>query len=333
MNEQKLKTIARTGMWLAAISGSIYGLLLTIVGYLLDWGPGGSTEGPLWRIFLVGLPSVLIGAYTGELIVRKLAKIMLGKQPSLHEYTIRAFAIVLLASMAAFVAGWEIGYLMGKISGAIHGLSWTVVLVYTPLMSIIYSIPVSLGAAVLFGVFVFFYLRAGSKHQGLHPRGWSPPPQDTLKLAILLILAMSCTGRQGKNEKLIASNPYLTGTWKGEGNFLDMSLNASIGSVPFEIVIDKDNIVSGKVGEARLTKTSIRKADYGFEIRGILDAKLKKDQDLDRKHLVILLVMPEDNRDSVRYSDANFHLKNNYFFDFAMRVGGVGLTKYEIIIK
>ncbi|MCK9399474.1 MAG: hypothetical protein M0Q51_05700 [Bacteroidales bacterium] len=40
MNEYKLKTITRTGMWLAAIAGSIYGLLLTIIGYLLDYSSG-----------------------------------------------------------------------------------------------------------------------------------------------------------------------------------------------------------------------------------------------------------------------------------------------------
>jgi hypothetical protein len=151
--------------------------------------------------------------------------------------------------------------------------------------------------------------------------------KDTLKIVFLLILALSCTGRQEKNEKLIAANPYLTGTWTGEGRFYNTSLNADFGPVTFEIIIKEDNTISGKIGEARLTKTSIRKASFGFEIRGILDAKLKKDKDLERKHLIILLVMPEDSRDSVRYSDANFHLKNNYFFDFAMRVGEVGLKK------
>jgi hypothetical protein len=100
-----------------------------------------------------------------------------------------------------------------------------------------------------------------------------------------------------------------------------------MGPVPFRIEIDKENIVSGMVGNARLTKTSIRKASYGFEIRGILDAKLKKDHDLDWDHLIILLVMPEDHRDSINYSNANFHLKNNYFFDFAMRVSEVALSK------
>ena len=165
MNEKKLKIITSTGMWLAAIAGSIFGLLLIIIGYLLDWGPGGSAEGPLWRILLVGIPSVLIGAYIGELMVRKLAKKMLGKHSSVLEYTIRSFAMVLLGSMAAFIAGWEIGYLMGRITGVIHGLDWITVLIYTPLMSFIYSIPVSLGAGILFGVFVFYYMKAG-------PRGY-----------------------------------------------------------------------------------------------------------------------------------------------------------------
>jgi len=332
MNDHKLKIITRAGILLAAITGSIYGLLLTITGYLLDWGPGGSMQGPLWKILLTGILSVLIGTYIGVFLVRKLAKILLAKHFKVLEFTIRSFAIVLLGSMAAFVSSWETGYLLGKITGSIEGLDWMTVLVYTPLMSFIYGIPVSLVAAVLFGVFVFLYLKAGERHQGLHPGGWSPP-KSTLKLLILLSLALSCTGRQEKNEKIIESNPNLIGRWTGEGNFFNMSLNTSIGPVPFEILINKDNTVSGKVGEARLTKTSITKTGYGFEIRGILDAKLKKDHDLGRKHLIILLVMPEDNRDSVRYSDANFHLKNNYFFDFAMRVGGVGLTKYDLSIK
>ena len=133
-------------------------------------------HGPFWRILVVGILSILIGVYVGELLVRKLAGKMFEKHLTILEYTIRSFAIVLIGSIAAFVASWEVGYLMGKITGAIENMSWTVVLVYTPLMSFIYSIPVSLGSAALFGLFVFFYLKSGNKYQGLHPRGWSPPP-------------------------------------------------------------------------------------------------------------------------------------------------------------
>jgi len=45
-------------MWLAAIVGSIYGLIFTIVGYLLDWGPGSSMEGPFWKILLASIPFI-----------------------------------------------------------------------------------------------------------------------------------------------------------------------------------------------------------------------------------------------------------------------------------
>jgi len=45
-------------MWFAAIVGSIYGLLFTIVGYLLDWGPGSSMEGPFWIILLASIPFI-----------------------------------------------------------------------------------------------------------------------------------------------------------------------------------------------------------------------------------------------------------------------------------
>jgi hypothetical protein len=150
--------------------------------------------------------------------------------------------------------------------------------------------------------------------------------KETLKILTLVFLLVACTSRHEKNQKLVEANPFLTGTWKGEGKFFNASLNESFGPVPFRIVISEDNI-SGKVGDAMLTKTIISKASYGFEIKGVLDANLKIDKDLDRKHLIILLVMPEGNLDSVKYSDANFHLKNNYFFDFAMQVGGVELRK------
>lgn len=159
MEEKKIKVIRIIGMSLAAIVGSIFGLYFPIYAYLTDSGPGGSMTGPSWKILLTGLLTVLIGAYIGELIVRLLAKRMFVKQFNLSESVLRSFAMVLTGSIAAFVASWEIGYLLGKITGTIEGLDWIAVLVYTPLMSLIYGIPVCLGAAVLMGLIVFFYLK------------------------------------------------------------------------------------------------------------------------------------------------------------------------------
>ncbi len=108
MNEHKQKIITHTGMWLAAIVGSIYGLVLTIVGYLLDWEPGSRMEGSFREVLLVGILSVLAAAYIGELVVRKLAKKKLATQLQIHAITVRLFVIVLVGCITAFVVGWEV---------------------------------------------------------------------------------------------------------------------------------------------------------------------------------------------------------------------------------
>jgi len=46
-----------------------------------------------------------------------------------------------------------------------------------------------------------------------------------------------------------------------------------------------------------------------------------------KDHLIILLVTPLKDKDGALVSDANFHLKSNYVWDFTMRVGGVMLKK------
>ena len=146
-----------------------------------------------------------------------------------------------------------------------------------------------------------------------------------------IALVISCTSQKSDNENLVASNPFLIGKWTGEGGFLNVDFNKEVGKVMLEIEINKDNTVSGKIGNARLMETSIKKVNYGFEIKGILDSRLdsriNKNKDLKKNHLIILLVTPIKNSNDVMVSDANFHLKSNYIFDFTMRVGGVLLTK------
>jgi hypothetical protein len=164
MNERKLKVVTYTGMWLTALTGSIFGLLLTIIGYLFDQGPGGGMQGPLWRILIVGLPSIFIAAYIGELIVRTLAKRLFTSQSSVRKNTLLAFIIVFVGGIAATVVGWEIGFILGKITGAID-IGWLPVLVYTPLMSFIWGIPVCFIAGILYSGFVFVYLRNGEKQK------------------------------------------------------------------------------------------------------------------------------------------------------------------------
>jgi hypothetical protein len=148
-----------------------------------------------------------------------------------------------------------------------------------------------------------------------------------LAMMFILILAISCIDQNTDKGNLIASNPFLIGKWTGEGIFFDMDINKEVGPIKIEIEIKEDNSILGKIGEAQLINTNIAEAKYGFDIKGELDSELKKGTDLNKDHLIILFVIPEENRQDVTKSDSNFHLKSNYTFDFSMRVGGVILTK------
>ena len=160
MNELNQRIITRTGMWVAAVVGSTYGLLLTIVGYLLDWGPGSGMEGPFWKVLLVGVPSLLIAAYVGVIIVRWLSGKLLTMHSQAFVYTVRSFVVVLLASIAAFVVGWEVGFLMGKLTGTFDVMGWGEMVLKVAGMAFIWSIPVCLIAGILYSIFVFTYLKA-----------------------------------------------------------------------------------------------------------------------------------------------------------------------------
>ncbi len=167
MNNKKLKILTVVAMWIAALTGGICSIVMTIGGYLTDWGPGSGMHPPVWRIWLIAVSSTGISAYVGEFLVRKLAKLLLARYLSLLEISLKFFLILLVGSMAAFMASWEMAFMGSKLTGAIEGLDWKAVLFYTPLMSFIYGIPFSLGTSVIFAIIVIIYLRPRPIHNRL----------------------------------------------------------------------------------------------------------------------------------------------------------------------
>lgn len=149
---------------------------------------------------------------------------------------------------------------------------------------------------------------------------------NRLFILILSTSIISCSEQSSNNEILFETHPFLEGKWTGEGRFFDVDLDENYGIIPVEIAIRRDTVL-GTFGKASLSETSITEADYGFEIKGLLDSEFSNKGNLEKDHLIILLVIPEENRDRVKSSEANFHLKSNYIFDFGMRVGGVNLIR------
>jgi len=141
-----------------------------------------------------------------------------------------------------------------------------------------------------------------------------------------MILALTCMDKEANKNKWVASNPFLTGKWTGEGIFMDTAINKDYGHVLFEIEINNDLTISGRVGEARLTVTHISGMHNRIKIKGKLNVKIKKDKNASWDRVIFYINLPAEKND-IKSMDASFNLKNNYFFDVAMRVGIVKLNK------
>ncbi|WP_242202576.1 hypothetical protein [Aestuariivivens insulae] len=148
-----------------------------------------------------------------------------------------------------------------------------------------------------------------------------------LTLFLVMLLSVSCIEPKTDNKSVISSNPYLIGNWSGEGRFLNIDFNKEMGGIPINIEIKDNYEIYGTIGDAELINVSMAKAKYGFEIKGKLSTRIKEQTKMDKDHFILLLVLPEEDREKATVSDANFHLKSNYIFDLAMRVGGVSLMK------
>lgn len=149
----------------------------------------------------------------------------------------------------------------------------------------------------------------------------------TLYATLLALLLMSCNWISSENENIVAENSYLIGTWEGQGRLLDVDVTDKVGDIHIKIVIESDQNISLRVGDVIAENVKIEKANYGFGIFGELNEEISKTTPLDKSHIIVLLVLPKEDRDRTDLSLGNFHLKTNYFFDFSMRVGAVALQK------
>jgi|GEM_PF-1324625 len=160
--------------------------------------------------------------------------------------------------------------------------------------------------------------------------GFRAIPFVKLSLFAMIIAFISCDAQKPERENLTGSYPFLSGKWSGTGKFLDVGLAKELGNVDLYVEIRNDNTVLARIGNSSLLETSIEKTDKGFEIKGLLDKPLSNNKNVLKKdHLIILLVNPVQSGNGVFVSDANFHLKSNYTFDFSMRVGGVVLSREQ----
>lgn len=160
--EWPYKRITLISMWIASLVGAIYGLVFTIIGAGFNWGPGGSLEGPYWKIIVIGLISITIGMYVGELAVRKLATIVFKKKRSNPEYIILMAVTCAFGSILAWVFSWEAGFISAILMDSLSfgdDANWLGIIGDVALMTSIFGLPFYLLAAGMSALFSYFVLR------------------------------------------------------------------------------------------------------------------------------------------------------------------------------
>ncbi len=160
--EWKHRVISLTGMWLASLVGAVYGLLFTIIGAGLNWGPGGGMEGPYWKIVIVGVISLLIGMYAGEFIVRRMSAMVFMQKRTRLRSSMLMFIVCAVGSIIAWLLSWEVGYIAGILTESISWNdtdNWFEIILNTALMSTIFGIPFAFGAGIINALVAWFVLR------------------------------------------------------------------------------------------------------------------------------------------------------------------------------
>lgn len=114
------------------------------------------------------------------------------------------------------------------------------------------------------------------------------------------------------------------GEWMGKGRFYNVNLNAELGGVPVSLAIHSDYRIEGQIGTAviRGARISEDKHNGGYMIRGSLEGKIFPGNDFRKRKVIFLLQLPDNEM-----VHGDFHLKNNFIFDFTMRPGDLTLKR------
>ena len=140
-------------------------------------------------------------------------------------------------------------------------------------------------------------------------------------VSLVLLISSSVLGENSVNPNEV--DQYI-GNWEGQGRFYNVNFHEDVGMLPIHLEVNPDEKISGRVGNASLIngEISVDEHNHGFMIRGQLEGKIFPDSDFHKKKIILLLQIPQGDK-----IEGDFHLKNNFVFDFSMRPGGFTLHR------
>jgi len=140
--------------------------------------------------------------------------------------------------------------------------------------------------------------------------------------AAMTLLLMFCGLGFSQGED--ANFKQFVGDWQGEGHFYNVDFRDEVGTIRFTLRITPDMEITGTVGDAQLEDAEIEVDDWndGYMIRGTVSGMISAHSDFEKKRITLLLNTVRDNT-----TIGDFHLANNFIFDFTMRPGEITLRR------
>jgi len=138
----------------------------------------------------------------------------------------------------------------------------------------------------------------------------------------LLLILSTCTFALAQSENN-EFNQFM-GDWQGEGHFYNVDFSNEVGMVRFTLRITPDMEILGTIGDAEIRDAEIEVDDWndGYMIKGTVDGRIFPENDFKKKRITLLLKAVQDNT-----TIGDFHLANNFIFDFSMRPGEITLRR------
>lgn len=142
-------------------------------------------------------------------------------------------------------------------------------------------------------------------------------------LAVLMLLVMISLVVAGEQNHDAVFDQFI-GDWRGQGHFFNSNMNSELGTIQFSLRVSSEMEITGSVGSAEIldARISVDNWNDGYMIRATLDGKIRPGHEFEKKFVTFLL---NDVRNDI--IDGDFHLANNFIFDFSMRPGSISLRK------
>jgi hypothetical protein len=114
----------------------------------------------------------------------------------------------------------------------------------------------------------------------------------------------------------------LAGHWTGQGRFYNADFQKQHGSIPFDLTVSPDLVLSGTAGGAAITPARGERHGQQVDFELLLTGDVLPGTDFKKDHLVLVVTRADGAAVS-----GDFHLKSNFVFDLTMRPGALELKR------